>query len=112
MNRIKELRKQIGMTQASLAKVLKVSDRTVGFYETGGRDPDTDTLIRLADFFDVSVDYLLGRSDVKDLNYKLKKESPTVVLDEKHEFIGKFPPEAKRDMKIFEEFIVYKYGLK
>lgn len=112
MNRIKELRKQNGMTQASLAKVLKVSDRTVGFYETGGRDPDTDTLIKLADFFDVSVDYLLGRSDIRNFNYKLKNESPSVVLDEKHEFNEKFPPEAKRDMKIIEEFIVYKYRLK
>lgn len=100
------------MTQASLAKVLKVSDRTVGFYETGERDPDTDTLIRLADFFTVSVDYLLGHSDVKDLNYILKKESPMVVLDEKREFDEKLPPEAKNEMEKFKEYIIYKYGIK
>ena len=62
MNRIKELRNEKGLTQSALGKILNVSDRSVGFYENEKRDPDTDTLKILADLFDVSIDYLLGRS--------------------------------------------------
>lgn len=112
MNRIKELRKQKGMTQASLAKVLKVSDRTVGFYENGDRDPDTDTLIKLADFFDVSVDYLLGHSDIRNYNYKLKNERPMVILDQKFEFDEELSSEAIKEIEIIKEYFKYKYGIK
>lgn len=63
MNRIKQLRKEKQMTQAELGKLLNVSDRSVGFYENEKRDPDTKTLTTLADFFEVSVDYILGRSN-------------------------------------------------
>lgn len=62
MNRIKELRKEHDMTQADLAKVLQVSSRSVGFYESGERDPDTDTLRKLSEIFDCSIDYLLCKT--------------------------------------------------
>lgn len=65
MNRIKELRKEKGLTQSDLAKLLNVSDRSVGFYENEKRDPDTNSLKILSDFFDVSIDYLLGHSNQK-----------------------------------------------
>lgn len=63
LNRIKELRKNKGLTQADLAKILNVSDRTIGFYENEERDPDTGTLKILSSFFNVSIDYLLGLPD-------------------------------------------------
>ena len=63
MNRIKELRTEFGITQADLAKLLKISDRAVGYYEKGEREPDNETLIKIAEYFKVSVDYLLGRKD-------------------------------------------------
>jgi len=65
MNRIKELRKENNMTQAELAKFINVSDRSVGFYENEKRDPDTKTLNILADLFDVSIDYILGRTNIR-----------------------------------------------
>ena len=65
MNRIKELRNEKGITQADLAKILKISDRAVGYYETGDREPDYTTLLKIAEYFDVSIDYLLGRVDVR-----------------------------------------------
>lgn len=106
LNRIRELRKQRGMTQANLAKILQVSDRAVGFYETGDRDPDTETLIILSDFFGVSVDYLLGHSNIRDFDYKQKSKS--IIVD----FGDELPLEAKDDFKILEEFIRYKYRKK
>lgn len=66
MNRIKELRIEKRLFQSDVAKYIGKSERIVGFYETGERDPNTDTLLKLSELFDVSVDYLLGKTDVKN----------------------------------------------
>lgn len=63
MIRIKELRKKEKITAKQLGETIGVAESTMSLYENGKREPDHDTLIKLADFFDVSVDYLLGRSD-------------------------------------------------
>lgn len=57
--RIAALRKGSGMSQAELARLLKVSASAIGMYEQGRREPGADTLVALADTFHVSVDYLL-----------------------------------------------------
>lgn len=66
MNRLKELRLEKGLLQSDIAKVINKSDRIVGFYENGQRDMSTDTLATLANFFDVSIDYLLGKTDIRN----------------------------------------------
>lgn len=66
MNRIKELRIEKGLLQSDIAKYIKKSERIVGFYESGERDPSTDTLLKLSELFDVSIDYILGRTDIKN----------------------------------------------
>ena len=60
--RLKELRIAKGMTQNELAKVIGYSSLSYARYEKGEREPDISTLCKLADYFNVSVDYLLGRS--------------------------------------------------
>ena len=60
-NRIRELRKQRGMTMKELGKVIGAAESTVSHYETGRRQPDNKTLLILAEFFGVSVDYILGK---------------------------------------------------
>ena len=62
-NRIKEIRQKRGITQAELAKQIGVAQNTLSYWENGKRECDFDMLIRIADIFGVSVDYLLGRSD-------------------------------------------------
>ena len=62
-NRLISLRKEQKMTQSDLAKLLGKQRSTVSGYETDGKEPDFDTLCTLADHFEVSVDYLLGRDD-------------------------------------------------
>lgn len=59
-NKIKNLRMKAGMTQAQLAIVLKLSPSTIGMYEQNRREPDLISLIKLARYFQVSTDYLLG----------------------------------------------------
>ena len=61
--RFKELRNENDLRQRDLAQLLNVSNGTIGNWESGTRIPDTDTLSRIADFFHVTVDYLLGRTD-------------------------------------------------
>lgn len=62
-NRLKDLRKSKKLTQKQLAEKINVTHVSISGYESGNRTPDTDTLQRLADYFEVSTDYLLGRAD-------------------------------------------------
>lgn len=59
----KDLRTKKSVTQLAIAEYLGVTPRTIRFYETGERKPDFDGLIKLADYFEVSLDYLVGRSE-------------------------------------------------
>ncbi len=61
--RLKELRKARGLTQQRLAIDLNMNQNSISRYETGERQADYRTLILFADYFDVSVDYLLERTD-------------------------------------------------
>lgn len=62
-NRLRDLRLSSNMTQAELGRVIGVGKTTISQYETGTRKPDAETLDKLAGFFAISVDYLLGRTD-------------------------------------------------
>lgn len=66
--RLKLLRKQKHMSQLSLAMKLNTTQMSISRYETGKREPDLKTLILIADFFDVSIDYLLKRTDNPKMN--------------------------------------------
>lgn len=61
--RLRQLREERGVSQAVVSKELGVSRYTVYSYEKGKTDPTLDSLVILADYFDVTLDYLLGRSD-------------------------------------------------
>lgn len=63
-SRLVYLRKEKGKTQEDIAKILGVTRPAYTAYETGKRNPDYDTLEKIADYYDVTIDYLLGRSDV------------------------------------------------
>ncbi len=62
-NRIKDLREDRDLRQSDLSAATGIDQRTISNYETGKTLPDAYALIRLADFFEVSIDYLLGRTD-------------------------------------------------
>lgn len=63
------LRKERGLGQKELAAYLNLSTGTISNYENGVHSPDLDTLCQLADYFDVTTDYLLNRTDMRhDLN--------------------------------------------
>lgn len=61
--RLKQLREQQNITQVKLAMDLNMNQNTISRYETGAHEADYATLIRFADYFGVSIDYLLERTD-------------------------------------------------
>lgn len=67
MNRIKMLREKMGISMAEAAKRLSLPYTTYVNYEKGTREPDSETLIQIADFFDTTIDYLLFRFDTENL---------------------------------------------
>ena len=60
---LRKLRSDRGVTQSELAKAIGVSPSTVGMYETGEREPNFDTEEKIADYFNVSLDYLRGKAE-------------------------------------------------
>lgn len=61
--RLIECRKRIGASQKTIADIIGVSDAAITMLERGKRSPSFEVLCALADYFDVSVDYLVGRTD-------------------------------------------------
>lgn len=66
--RLKELRKSKHISQVRMAIDLDLTQNTISRYETGEREADYRTLISIADYFNVSIDYLLGRTDNPHIN--------------------------------------------
>lgn len=98
MNRIKELRKERGLKQVDLCKTIGVSQAALSGYETGNYQPDNDILIKIADYFDTTVDYLLGKSDIKkpltseDMNGLTEKQIKIL------EMMGELPEQDQDDL--------------
>ena len=67
MERIKELREAKKLSQLRLGMELDVAQETISGYEIGRSEPNLEMLVKLADTLDASVDYILGRTDVKTL---------------------------------------------
>lgn len=66
MNRIKFLREELHMTQQELADKLDGAKSTVAMYEKGDRKPSMEVLLKLSEIFDCSIDYILGKSDIRN----------------------------------------------
>lgn len=62
-NILKELRAEKGLTQIELASALGITRSRLSMYETGDREPDFETLELIADYFNIDIDYLLGRTE-------------------------------------------------
>lgn len=78
ITRFRELRRKKRMSQKQFAELLGISQTNYGRYETGTRQPDAELLIKIADQFGVSIDYLIGRCDTP---YYVRGESGLVPAD-------------------------------
>ncbi len=66
--RLKELRVKRKISQLKLALDLNMNQNSISRYETGEREADYETLLKFADYFGVSLDYLFGRTDIPEIN--------------------------------------------
>lgn len=102
--RLKALRKSKQLTQEQLGQEINVTKVSVSGYENGNRTPDTATLQRIADFFAVSVDYLLGRTDKPtSILTPASSQENLFFLDEEN-----ITPEEAEELKKHLEFLRYK----
>ncbi|MEE0958340.1 MAG: helix-turn-helix transcriptional regulator [Ruminococcus sp.] len=82
MNRIRDLREDMDLRQIDVAKATGIDQKTLSNYETGKTNPDSYALIQLADFFHVSIDYLVGRLniDIKD-NKEIQNRLTSIQME-------------------------------
>ena len=103
--RIKQLRKEKHLTQIELSNILHVSQQTIGAWETERITPGSDTLSNIADFFNVSTDYLLGRTnEKKPLNDEKSKKQ--VDIDDENAILtyeGRLIP--REDIELMKRFL-------
>ena len=66
--RIQDLRTDADLSQRQLSEILHISQSSYSHYETGSRNIPIEMLIRLANYYDISIDYLVGRTDKKEMN--------------------------------------------
>lgn len=66
MNRLKQLREEKDLLQSDIGKLLGVTSNAVGYYENEKRDIPTEYIVKLAEFFGVTTDYILGKSDIRN----------------------------------------------
>lgn len=83
MNRLSELRKAYKLSQTELGKIIGVAQNTLSNWENGNREIDRESLFKLAEYFDVTTDFILGRDSENDfpeeliiLNRNAKKMTP------------------------------------
>jgi len=77
-NRIRDLREDMDLRQCDLAEAVGIDQRTISNYETGKTNPDSEALIKLANFFGVTIDYLVGRT-----NYNISSNQERIKLIER-----------------------------
>ncbi len=95
--RLKSLRDEKAVTQEELSNYLGVGRPTIAGYETKGKQPSFEILKKIANFFNVSIDYLLGRTDMRQLIKEQKKSDST--SDEISKEIYNLSPESQAELK-------------
>jgi len=79
-NVLRAIRKQHNMTQADLAQVLGVAESAISMWELGRRNPDREMMEQIADYFNVDMDYLFGRSDIPNAyQFRLRDKSGQIL---------------------------------
>lgn len=100
---LKKLRQEKEITQEALGKIIGVSARMIGYYESDTHFPkDAESLIKLAEYFSVSLDYLLGIDENRNYNSLLKFNNN----------YNKLPSKGKRDADEYILFLLQKYKIK
>jgi transcriptional regulator with XRE-family HTH domain len=103
--RIKRLREKNNLNQLEFSKILNISNTTLSQYEAGNRTPSDVIKEKVADYFNVSVDYLLGRTEKCNSEVEISKKDEPNSLD-----VSNLPEEAIKQIEDYIEFVKQKYN--
>lgn len=106
MNRLKYLRTERGENLEKVAEYLNVSIQTISNYENEKRDMTPDTIIKLAEYFDVSTDYLLGKSDIRNPQNTEQDILNEALIGMSREEYDKLTEEQKERIRKFIRFTI------
>ena len=102
---LRNLRESKKLTQADMASILEIERSTYTKYESGKSKPDSVMLKKIANYFEVSVDYLLGRTDIKTFR------TPEIETKAYHNIdVSGLPDEAIKQVEEYIEFMKQKYN--
>ncbi len=103
--RIKKLREKNNLNQLEFSKILNISNTTLSQYEAGNRTPSDKIKEKVADYFKVSVDYLLGRTEKCHSGVEYSKNDKPKSLD-----VSNLPEEAIKQIEDYIEFMKLRYN--
>lgn len=104
MNRLKLLREEKNLTQSDVAKLLNITIAAYSYYENEKRDMTPDTILKLSEYFNVSTDYLLGKTDVRNPGTKIDNvlnEAMIGMSKEDYEALSETQKKQIRDFALF-----------
>ena len=104
-NRIRERREHKRLLQKEVANYVGVSQQAVARWEKGETEPDSETLIKLAELFECSVDYLLGRTNIST-------PIETLAAHRTDDLLKELPENARQSLIEFQNYILTKYSKK
>ena len=96
LNNLKLLRTEKGVSQQNVADAIGTDQQSICCYEKGKYEPDIQTLKALADYFDTSVDYIIGRTDIRNRIEKVEKYALNKEESELIDRFREFSPEYKK----------------
>lgn len=99
--RLKKLREEFGLNQKQLADKIKIGNKTISDYERAISSPDLETLKIIADFFNVSIDYLIGNTNIRTTEKNISIEDIEIAFYNQHGIV------TEHQKKEIEKFINY-----
>jgi transcriptional regulator with XRE-family HTH domain len=106
-NRLKLLREEKGVNRERIAILLNITYSSIAKYETNERFPDKESLVKLSKYFNVSIDYLLGLTDIKEPLEEIIKKGEVSIKppSDIEKLYESLPAEEKKQFKDFGEYL-------
>jgi transcriptional regulator with XRE-family HTH domain len=109
-NRIANLRRNNSLSQLEFSKILNISNTTLSQYESGKRIPSDNVKIQIADYFNVSLDYLFGRTNIMDTADNILKNASTPAHFHASYEDNDISPQITEEIKKFKEYLLHRYS--
>ena len=106
MLRIKQLREENNLTQEEFANKLNMTQQRISAYEKEKREPDLNTLQQIADFFGVSTDYLLGKSDIRNPEKEIDFDPDKLRIGLSAKDYFNITDEQKKQIEEFAKYVL------